>query len=102
VKQLIANIKEDAVSLLEKVASSEELDNLRVKFLGKKGELTSVLKGLGSVAPEERPVIGQLANEVRAFIEEKISEKKQEERGVRKRAARLSLLIRKRRVASGV
>jgi len=76
VKQLIANIKEDAVSLLEKVASSEELDNLRVKFLGKKGELTSVLKGLGSVAPEERPVIGQLANEVRAFIEEKISEKK--------------------------
>ncbi|MBR3933985.1 MAG: phenylalanine--tRNA ligase subunit alpha [Clostridia bacterium] len=75
-KQLITKIKEDAVALLENVASSEELENLRVKFLGKKGELTSVLKGLGGVSPEERPVIGQLANEVRALIEEKISEKK--------------------------
>ena len=75
-KQLITKIKEDAVALLENVASSEELESLRVKFLGKKGELTSVLKGLGGVSPEERPVIGQLANEVRALIEEKISEKK--------------------------
>ncbi len=75
-KQLISNIKEDALNLLENVASSEELENLRVKFLGKKGELTSVLKGLGGVSPEERPVIGQLANEVRALIEEKISDKK--------------------------
>lgn len=75
-KQLISKIKEDALALLENVASSEELENLRVKFLGKKGELTSVLKGLGGVSPEERPVIGQLANEVRALIEEKISEKK--------------------------
>ncbi len=75
-KQLISKIKEDALALLENVTSSEELENLRVKFLGKKGELTSVLKGLGQVSPEERPVIGQLANEVRALIEEKISEKK--------------------------
>lgn len=75
-KQLISKIKEDALALLENVASSEELENLRVKFLGKKGELTSVLKGLGSVSPEERPVIGQLANEVRALIEAKISDRK--------------------------
>ena len=75
-KQLITKIKEDAIALLENVASSEELEALRVKFLGKKGELTSVLKGLGGVSPEERPVIGQLANQVRALIEEKISEKK--------------------------
>jgi len=76
VKQLITKIKEDAVALLENVASSEELESLRVRFLGKKGELTSVLKGLGGVSPEESPVIGQLANEVRSLIEEKISEKK--------------------------
>ncbi len=77
-KQLISNIKEEALSLLENVASSEELDALRVRFLGKKGELTSVLKGLGKATPEERPVIGQLANEVRALIEDKISGKKNE------------------------
>ena len=75
-KQLINKIKEDALSLLENVASSEELESLRVKFLGKKGELTSVLKGLGGVSPEERPVIGQLANEVRSLVEEKIAQKK--------------------------
>ena len=75
-KQLINKIKEDAIALLDNVASSEELESLRVRFQGKKGELTSVLKGLGGVSPEERPVIGQLANEVRALIEEKISQKK--------------------------
>lgn len=77
-KQLISNIKEEALSLLENVASSQELDSLRVRFLGKKGELTSVLKGLGKATPEERPVIGQLANEVRALIEDKINDKKTE------------------------
>lgn len=77
-KQLISNIKEEALSLLESVASSQELDSLRVRFLGKKGELTSVLKGLGKATPEERPVIGQLANEVRALIEDKINDKKNE------------------------
>ena len=50
-----------------------EVENLRVSFLGKKGELTSVLRGMGKVSPEERPVIGQLANEVRNKIEEGIS-----------------------------
>lgn len=76
-KELIENIRRDSKLLLEKISSSEELEELRVKFLGKKGELTSVLKGLGKASPEERPVIGQLANEVRAFIENEIAEKKE-------------------------
>ena len=76
-KELIENIRKDAELLLEKISSSEELEDLRVKFLGKKGELTSVLKGLGKASPEERPVIGQRANEVRAFIEKEINEKKE-------------------------
>lgn len=76
-KELIENIRKDAELLLEKISSSEELEDLRVKFLGKKGELTSVLKGLGKASAEERPVIGQRANEVRAFIEKEINEKKE-------------------------
>lgn len=75
-KELIANIRKNADALLEKISTVEELEELRVKFLGKKGELTSVLKGLGKASPEERPVIGQLANEVRAFIEQEIIQKK--------------------------
>lgn len=75
-KELIENIRKDAQLLLEKISSAEELEELRVKFLGKKGELTSVLKGLGKASPEERPIIGQLANEVRGFIEKEIAEKK--------------------------
>ena len=55
-----------------------ELENFRVKYLGKKGELTFVLRGMGSLSAEERPVIGQLANEVRAIIEKRIDEVKVE------------------------
>src|SRR5699024_8424676 len=49
---------------------------LKVKFLGKKGELTAILKGMGKLTAEERPIIGQLANEVRGIIEEKLEEAK--------------------------
>ena len=49
---------------------------MRVKFLGKKGELTAVLKGMKDVAPEERPKVGQLVNETRAAIEELLEETK--------------------------
>ena len=56
----------------------EALEALRVKYLGKKGELTAILKQMGGLSAEERPVIGQLANEVRAFIENEINEKKTE------------------------
>jgi len=75
-KELIENIRKEAGALLETISSVEELENARVKYLGKKGELTNVLKGLGKASPEERPVIGQLANEVRSFIENQINEKK--------------------------
>jgi len=48
------------------------------QYLGKKGELTAVLRGMGSLSPEERPVIGQLANEIRAYIESRIEEARNE------------------------
>ncbi|HOV25301.1 MAG TPA: phenylalanine--tRNA ligase subunit alpha [Pseudobacteroides sp.] len=67
-------IKDQADKELSNVQSIQDLEALRVKYLGKKGELTGVLRGMGALSAEERPIIGQLANEVRAFIENKIDE----------------------------
>ena len=50
-----------------------DLEQIRVRYLGKKGELTAVLRGMGALSPEERPIVGQIANEVRAKIEEALS-----------------------------
>ena len=75
-KDKLKNIMENA---LDQIASSEQLDQLgeiRVAFLGKKGELTSVLKSMKEVAPEDRPKVGQMVNESRANIESKLEEKK--------------------------
>lgn len=68
-KEKLNQIKENAVRELKETASKEVLDQIRVKYLGKKGELTSILKGMKDLSNEERPVIGKLANEVRANIE---------------------------------
>ena len=76
-KDTLNRIKSEA---LEQINSPEADDAVveaaRVKYLGKKGELTSVLRMMGKLTPEERPVMGQLANEVRVAIEEAIAEKK--------------------------
>lgn len=64
-------IRQEALGALESVKDAGELDALRVRFLGKKGELTGVLKTMGKLSAEERPVMGQAANNVRAAIEEK-------------------------------
>ena len=56
-------------------SDSQALESLRVKYLGKKGEVTSILKQMGKLSPEERPVIGELANKVRAFIEDDLTKR---------------------------
>lgn len=68
-KQLLEKIKAEALKALENSDKMEELESFRVKYLGKKGEITGVLKGLGSVAADERKEVGALANEIRAHIE---------------------------------
>ncbi|HPD00242.1 MAG: phenylalanine--tRNA ligase subunit alpha [Bacteroidales bacterium] len=77
-KEQLNSIRMQAEQELSNVGSITELENIRVKYLGKKGELTTVLRGMGSLSPEERPVIGQLANEVRAALEAKIENVKDE------------------------
>ncbi|MBQ2829322.1 MAG: phenylalanine--tRNA ligase subunit alpha [Clostridia bacterium] len=68
-KDMLESIAREAKASLELAETKQELENIRVKYLGKKGELTAVLKQMGKLTPEERPVMGQLANEVRASIE---------------------------------
>ena len=77
-KSQLEAIRAAATEEIAKVSSKIDLDALKVRFLGKKGELTAILKQMGKLSPEERPVMGQLANEVRSFIEEKIEERSAE------------------------
>lgn len=76
-KDKLEEIKLNAVESLDNIKDLKVLEDLRVKFLGKKGDLTQILKGMGSLSKEERPIIGQIANEVRESIENKIEETKQ-------------------------
>ncbi len=77
-KAKLEEIRAKAKEELSKANAIENLEELRVKYAGKKGELTSILKQMGKLSPEERPVIGQLANEVRSYIESAIETKKAE------------------------
>ena len=61
-KEQIENLKNQALEEIAKSESSKELNDLRVKYLGKKGELTSILRGMGELSPEERPKMGALVN----------------------------------------
>ena len=70
----LQELREKIQKDLSEVKSVEDLKNIRVQYLGKKGALTSILRTLGDVAAEERPKIGKMVNEVRAKMEERINE----------------------------
>ena len=83
-QEKLKNIKEEALKAIEAADMPEKLNDVRVRFLGKKGELTAVLKGMKDVAPEERPKVGQLVNETRAAIESVLEESRRKmERTIR-------------------
>ena len=73
-KEQLELIKQNALAALDAAETPAALEELRVKLLGKKGELTAVLKMMGKLSPEERPIMGQMANAVRAEIESKLEE----------------------------
>ena len=75
-KEQLELIKQQAMDALEAASSPAALDEIRVRYLGKKGELTAVLKLMGKLSAEERPVMGQMANSVRAQIEQKLEARK--------------------------
>jgi phenylalanyl-tRNA synthetase alpha chain len=78
-EQELNRLKLEAEQTLAQVSDSEQLETFRVKYLGRKGgSLTGILRQLGSVSPEDRPRLGQLANEIKQGIEARFEEKKQE------------------------
>ena len=72
-KQQLEAILANAKKELAAAANARDLDAARVKFLGKKGELTALLKGMRDLSPEERPAVGQLVNDVRAAVEQGVN-----------------------------
>ena len=83
-KERLQSIRDEALKAIESADMPEKLNDVRVKFLGKKGELTAVLKGMKDVAAEDRPKVGQMVNETRAAIESLLEEsKKKMERAIR-------------------
>ena len=77
-REKLEAIRARAQAELSTFTEQSQLEEFRVQVLGKKGELTSLLKMMGSLSAEERPVMGQIVNEVRAFVEQRIAEKSQE------------------------
>ena len=75
-KEQLELIKQNALAALDAAETPAALEELRIQLLGKKGELTAVLKQMGKLSPEERPIMGQLANTVRAEIEAKLESRK--------------------------
>ena len=76
-QEKLLNLQEAALNEIKDTSSIEAVESLRVKYLGKKGEITAILKEMGKLSAEERPVIGSLVNEVRAEIENALNEKEE-------------------------
>lgn len=76
-KEQLEQIRKEAAEALENAHTMEDIELLRVAFLGKKGKLTAVLRGMGALSAEERPKIGLLANEIRDYIEAEVEKTKE-------------------------
>ena len=68
-EQELQRIKAEALDAIKDAADQQALQDIRVKYLGKKGEVTALLKGLGKLSPEERPKAGALVNAIREALE---------------------------------
>lgn len=77
-KQKLEAIKSEALVAISSAQNVQDIENVRVKYLGKKGELTAILKMMGGLSPEERPIMGQLVNSAKAEVEAVLGEKTEE------------------------
>ena len=104
-KEQIEAIKQKSIGEIANANDLKELNDLRVQYLGKKGELTSVLRGMGALSPEERPIIGSLVNSVKDELEALISEKeeafKQEELNKKLESETIDITLPSKKVKRG-
>ena len=104
-KEQIEAIKQKSIEEIINAKDLKELNDLRVQYLGKKGELTSVLRGMGALSAEERPVIGSLVNVVKDELEALISEKeevfKQEELNKKLESETIDITLPSKKVKRG-
>ncbi len=104
-KNQLEQIEALAMEELKSCETIKALDDLRIKYLGKKGELTAILKQMGKLSAEERPVIGQLANKVRQDIEqalnESISAVKEKEKTARIKAESIDITLPGKKILTG-
>lgn len=77
-KEELKNLQNECLQEIKQVTDSQDLEQIRVKYLGKKGALTKILRGMGQLSEEERPVVGKLANEVRDELESALQSREQE------------------------
>lgn len=77
-EEKLKEIQQEATAKIGEASDMDELEDLRVEYLGKKGEVTAILRGMGELPPEKRPVVGKLANQVKGKLKQLIAEKKEE------------------------
>ena len=77
-EKMLREIRERVLNNIEEARATSALEQIRVGVLGKKGELTALLRGMGKLPPEERPKMGQLVNDVRAALEDRLEARAKE------------------------
>lgn len=77
-REKLENMRREALDSISRVEELEQLEKVRVEYLGKKGKLTQILRGMGELPPEERPIIGKLSNQIKDAISSRLQEKKDE------------------------
>jgi len=73
-KEKLEQLRKEAIEKLKKVTDKVSLDKIRIEYLGKKGEITKILRNMGNLPPSERPIMGKLANELRNEIQQRIED----------------------------
>lgn len=104
-REQLERLRDEAVKAIAAVSSEEALQEIRVKFLGRKGALTALMKGLGALSPEERPIVGQLVNtvkeEVEASLDAALETTREAARNQRLQSERLDVTLPGRRPVNG-
>ncbi len=74
-REQLEALRDEALQLVNQASTQKELNDVRVKYLGKKGPITEVLRGMGKLSAEERPVVGEIANAVRGVIQTELEQR---------------------------